>query len=124
MKSLKDARQKFDQAVHGAASITILRKENEEITQKALDDMSTLTFKKTHDDVVRNRLDNSGQWLLEHEKFGKWLHGDILTLWCPGEGKPLSYQIFYILNRGLIYSASRRRKDGLNVCRGFSPNFV
>lgn len=87
MKSLQDARQKFDQAVHGAASATILRRENEEVTRKVLNDMSPLTFKKTHDDVVRSRLDNSGKWLLEHPKFDKWLRGNILTLWCPGEGK-------------------------------------
>ena len=55
MKSLQDARQNFDQAVHGAASATILRRENEEVTRKALHDMSPLTFKKTHDDVVRDR---------------------------------------------------------------------
>jgi hypothetical protein len=87
MKSLQDARQNFDLAVHRAASATILRRENETVTRKALHDMSPLTFKKTHDDVVINRLENSGQWLLEHPKFDKWLHGDIKTLWCPGKGK-------------------------------------
>lgn len=102
MKSLQDARQKFDQAVHGVASATILRRENEEVTRKALYDMSPLKFKKTHDDVVRNRLDNSGKWLLEHPKFVKWLRGDILTLWCPGEGKQPSN--FYVLNGGLTCS--------------------
>ncbi|KFY79257.1 hypothetical protein V499_01723 [Pseudogymnoascus sp. VKM F-103] len=86
MKSLQDARQNFDLAVHGAASATILRRENEAVTRKALHDMSPLTFKKTHDDVVINRLENSGQWLLEHQTFDKWLRGDLLTLWCPGKG--------------------------------------
>ncbi|OBT57822.1 hypothetical protein VE04_01879 [Pseudogymnoascus sp. 24MN13] len=86
MKSLQDARQNFDLAVHGAASATILRRENEAVTRKALHDMSPLTFKKTHDDVVINRLENSGQWLLEHQNFDKWLRGDLLTLWCPGKG--------------------------------------
>ena len=89
---------KFDRVVHGAASAIILRRENEEVTRKALDDMSPLTFKKAHDDVVRNRLDNSGQWLLEHPNFDKWLRGDILSLWCPGEGKPPSYQNLYVSN--------------------------
>ncbi|OBT81856.1 hypothetical protein VE02_09788 [Pseudogymnoascus sp. 03VT05] len=86
MRSLQDARQNFDLAVHGAAAATILRRENEEVTRKALHDMSPLTFKKTHDDVVINRLDNSGKWLLQNPKFDKWLRGDILTLWCPGKG--------------------------------------
>ncbi|OBT69142.1 hypothetical protein VE03_02000 [Pseudogymnoascus sp. 23342-1-I1] len=85
MKSLQNARQNFDRVVHGAAAAIVLRRDNEEVTRKALDNMSPLTFKKTHDDVVRNRLDKSGKWLLEHPKFDKWLHGDILTLWCPGE---------------------------------------
>lgn len=101
MRSLKDARQNFALAVHGAASVAILRRENEEVTQKALDDMSPLTFKKAHDDVVRNRLDNSGQWLLEHPNFDKWLRGDILSLWCPGEGKPPSYQNLNVSNGSL-----------------------
>jgi hypothetical protein len=87
MKSLQDARQSFDSAVYGAASATILRRENEELTRQALHDMSPLNFKKTHDDVAKNRLENSGKWLLEHPSFDKWLRGDILTLWCPGEGK-------------------------------------
>jgi hypothetical protein len=102
MKSLQDARQNFDLAVHGAASATILRRENEAATRKALHDMSPLTFKKTHDDVVINRLENSGQWLLEHPKFDKWLRGDILTLWCPGKGKQ-SWKL-YVLDGGLTYS--------------------
>lgn len=102
MKSLQDARQNFDLAVHGAASATILRRENEAVTRKALHDMSPLTFKKTHDDVVINRLENSGQWLLEHPNFYKWLRGDILTLWCPGKGKQSSK--LYFLNAGLTYS--------------------
>lgn len=101
MKTLKDARQSFDMAVHGAASATILRRENEEAMRNALQIMSPLTFKETHDDVVRNRLHNSGQWLLEHPKFDKWLQGDILTLWCPGEGKLPSN--FYVLDEGLTY---------------------
>ncbi|KFY17241.1 hypothetical protein V492_00802 [Pseudogymnoascus sp. VKM F-4246] len=86
MKSLKDARQNFDLAVQGAASATILRRENEEVTRKALDDMSPLTFNKIHDEIVRSRLNHSGRWLLEHPTFNKWLYGDVLTLWCPGEG--------------------------------------
>ncbi|KFY28844.1 hypothetical protein V491_00258 [Pseudogymnoascus sp. VKM F-3775] len=84
--SLKHARQNFAFAVSEVASMAILRRENDEATQKALQNMSPLTFKKTHDDVVRNRLEKSGRWLLDHPSFCKWLRGDILTLWCPGEG--------------------------------------
>ncbi|KFY44986.1 hypothetical protein V494_01208 [Pseudogymnoascus sp. VKM F-4513 (FW-928)] len=86
MRSLKDARQNFDLAVQGAASATILRRENEEVTRKALDDMSPLTFNKIHDEIVRSRLNHSGRWLLEHPTFNNWLYGDALTLWCPDEG--------------------------------------
>lgn len=110
--SLKHARQNFAFAVNDAASIAILRRENDEATQKALQNMSPLTFKKMHDDVVRNRLEKSGQWLLEHTSFGKWLRGDIVTLWCPGEGKPPSN---FHMGGGLTYGARWCGKDSVNV---------
>ncbi|KFZ11552.1 hypothetical protein V502_07499 [Pseudogymnoascus sp. VKM F-4520 (FW-2644)] len=142
MKSLQDARQNFDRVVHGAASAIILRGENEKVTRKALDDMSPLTFKKTHDDVVRNRLDNSGQWLLEHPNFGKWLRGDILSLWCPGEagaGKTVLTSVVvdhvdsYLRNQrdtkpdkrvGLVYLYCRFQNEAEQTVLQFIPAII
>ena len=46
--------------------------------------LSPLNFKVTQSDVLKQRADGTGQWLLESPEFQAWLSGLSESMWCPG----------------------------------------
>lgn len=52
--------------------------------RRVLDWLSTEDYGAQHSDVVQNRSQGTGQWLLESPPFGDWLSVKRKTLFCPG----------------------------------------
>jgi hypothetical protein len=80
----------LSQAIKGdvreiAGGVTVLQ--NQFLSQKMRDIvswLSPLNFWSKQNDVFNTRLEGTGEWLLEHDKFKEWLSGTYRTLWCPG----------------------------------------
>ena len=81
--------------------------------QRLVELLSPLQSLKRHQDVRSKRLDGTGDWLLQHDRFCLWRDsasnvGSNSTLFCygmPGSGKTiLRYLTYLIFIRGsLIY---------------------
>ena len=96
--------------------------------QKLVELLSPLQSLKRHQDVRSQRLDNTGDWLLQHDRFCLWRDGGSNmgsgTLFCygiPGAGKTiLRYLIYLILilvhfTRALLYWAPYINTDRLDI---------
>jgi hypothetical protein len=46
--------------------------------------LSPLNFWTQQTDIHRRAQKGTGKWLLNHQKFQDWVHGQGETLWCPG----------------------------------------
>lgn len=46
--------------------------------------LSDLNFKEMQSDILANRTEGTGEWLLESQIFKGWLVGKSEVLWCPG----------------------------------------
>ena len=72
--------------------------------QKLVDLLSPLQSLKRHQDVRSERLNNTGGWLLQHDRFCLWRDSDSNmgsgTLFCygiPGAGKTILRYLTYII---------------------------
>jgi hypothetical protein len=46
--------------------------------------LSPTNFAAQQVDIISRRVNQTGQWFLESDKFNDWLHGKNTTLFCPG----------------------------------------
>ncbi|KAK3723498.1 hypothetical protein LTR37_001750 [Vermiconidia calcicola] len=55
--------------------------------QRVLDWLADDVQEKLHDHIKRGRVPETGQWLLEHQKFMQWTEQESgsSVLWCPGD---------------------------------------
>jgi hypothetical protein len=53
--------------------------------------LSDLDFKETQKDILANRADGTGRWLLESQMFNGWVAGKSKILWCPGTREVLTH---------------------------------
>ncbi|KAL4916561.1 hypothetical protein BDW62DRAFT_185908 [Aspergillus aurantiobrunneus] len=56
----------------------------DDLTQKIILWLSTLSFRDQHVAIVESVQPGTGGWLTKHETFRNWLEGDTDMLWCPG----------------------------------------
>ena len=47
--------------------------------------LSPLNFWTKQDDTFERRQEGTGEWLLDHPEFQKWVDGETKVLWCPGD---------------------------------------
>ena len=47
--------------------------------------ISSLHFKLSHNEIIQQRQDGTGRWLLESKEFKAWRDGTSEMLWCPGD---------------------------------------
>ena len=47
--------------------------------------LSPLNFWLKQNDTFERRQEGTGEWLLEHPEFRKWIEGENRALWCPGD---------------------------------------
>ncbi|KAK4224251.1 hypothetical protein QBC38DRAFT_24376 [Podospora fimiseda] len=52
--------------------------------EKILTWISPISFRVKQADVFEGVEPGTGQWLLQHDTFLKWLEGEVDLLWCPG----------------------------------------
>ena len=72
-------------------SLTKIGTGTQSYTQMVVELLSPLDFNQKQEDVLAMRESNTGQWLLDNEKFKKWESGARRPLWCHGirKGKSL-----------------------------------
>ena len=78
-----------------ASTVTEIRKSQQKIEdgnrkREILGWMSSLNFAATQKDILGMREAGTGQWLLDHDVYLKWITGATRTVWClggPGVGK-------------------------------------
>jgi hypothetical protein len=85
--ALKD----FLESLNMAASLTLLRKEQEEQQKATLTFLSEMNFEVVQHDVLKKRKTGTGQWLLEATEFQDWLQVYTPLLWCPRQGMSMYF---------------------------------
>ncbi|KAK0442337.1 ankyrin repeat-containing domain protein [Armillaria borealis] len=60
------------------------QKQNQEIYLKIISWISPLNFRAVQSEIYSRRVDGTGRWFLESEKFLRWVDGTESCLWCPG----------------------------------------
>ncbi|KAK0501763.1 ankyrin repeat-containing domain protein [Armillaria luteobubalina] len=60
------------------------QKQNQELFLKVTSWISPLNFRAVQSEIYSRRVDGTGQWFLESEKFLRWVDGTESCLWCPG----------------------------------------
>ncbi|KAK6950682.1 hypothetical protein Daesc_007207 [Daldinia eschscholtzii] len=101
----------------------------EEMINGKIDDIvkyyAPISFSEKHGNVIQQRQDGTGQWLLESEEFQDWMQSIGGTLWCsgaPGAGKTVmaSIAIEYLRDKvrgsgdgrlAFLYCDYRQRQD-------------
>jgi hypothetical protein len=84
--ALKD----FLESLNMAASLTLLRKEQEEQQKATLTSLSEMNFEVVQHDVLKKRKTGTGQWLLEATEFQDRLQVYTPLLWCPRQGMSIT----------------------------------
>jgi hypothetical protein len=46
--------------------------------------LSPWNFWLKQNDMFERRCNGTGEWLLSHSEFQKWIEGETHVLWCPG----------------------------------------
>ena len=46
--------------------------------------LSPLNYWTKQNDIFDWRHEGTGEWLIRHPEFEKWIEGDTQVLWCPG----------------------------------------
>ena len=66
--------------------------------------LSPENLSATHQILVRERVDNSGLWFLDSQKFRHWVNGESHQfLFCPGRGKKyLHHTIVFLADLDLL----------------------
>lgn len=82
--ALHNAIRDFNEAVGMEAYFIVWQEADDRRRSKALDELTKLRYKRVQSDYRQRRTLNTGQWLLNHPKFGQWVNGTQRCLWCPG----------------------------------------
>lgn len=75
---------------------------DEDRLQKLLEFISSEGHGKSHGEIEDSRIDNTGDWLIDHEGFRAWqaIPSSSTLLWLKGTGRPNSHDIF--LKRSIL----------------------
>ena len=73
------------------ANLFLLDQENrirDQESREIVEWLSPLNFWAKQNDTIERRQEGTGEWLLKHPDFQKWVNGEISIVWCPGDRTP------------------------------------